>query len=225
MSRVIVELRGIHAAYLRKEILRGVSLTVSAGEVVAILGDNGTGKSTTLRVVAGLLHPSSGCVCYQGRDLARLDTAQRQRLGVAYLMQGGRVFPNLTVEENHALAARSAVHSGRGAAPLGEYFPLLYGRRSDRAGLLSGGQRQMLAVEMVLTQKPSLLLLDEPTAAMTSELASNVLSTLSRYVKERSAAALLVEQNVGAAMSVAHRHVILANGTFTKETTSDAPEI
>jgi len=224
VSDPVLEMDEVHAAYLGKEILRGASLTVGQGEIVAILGENGAGKSTTLKVVAGLLHPSKGSVRFRGRDLLGADTARRQRLGIGYLMQGGRVFPNLTVQENHNLALAGG-RTGQGPAPrLGDWFPALRDRGPTRAGLLSGGQRQMLAIEMVLAQRPGLLLLDEPTAALADDAAAAVLTTVEGYVARESAAALLVEQNIGAALTLAHRRVILAGATFRKDTTNNAAE-
>jgi branched-chain amino acid transport system ATP-binding protein len=224
VSDPILELDDVHVAYLRKEILRGASLTVSRGEIVAVLGENGAGKSTALKVVAGLLHPSQGSVRYQGRDLRGVDTAHRQRLGIGYLMQGGRVFPNLTVQENHDLALAGARMAAGLVPRLGDWFPTLRDRRSARAGLLSGGQRQMLAIEMVLAPRPSLLLLDEPTAALAEDAAAVVLKTFEQYVTRQSAAALLVEQNVRAALTLVHRHVILADASFRKDTANNAAD-
>lgn len=209
----ILVLEDVHAAYLQKEILRGVSLIVHAGEVVSLLGENGSGKSTTLKVIAGLLKPSRGTIRYQGRELNGLDPAQRQHLGIGYLMQGGRVFPNLTVEENFSLAATQARQPSTAAA-LGDWFPALRERRTDRAGLLSGGQRQMLALEIVLGQKPDLLLLDEPTAALSAELGAEILSGIRRYAEATGAAALLVEQNAAAAMENSCTTIQLIAGTL-----------
>ena len=203
MSHPILGLSDVHAAYLTKEILRGMSLTVDAGEIVAILGENGAGKSTTLKVVAGLLRPSKGRVHFEGQDLDGLDISQRQQRGVGYLMQGGRVFPNLTVQENHELAAVEARRAGRTPSLLGEWFPILRERRTVRAGLLSGGQRQMLAIEMVLTQQPRLLLLDEPTGALETSLGMKILTAIKQYVSKNRTGAVLVEQNADLALTFA----------------------
>jgi ABC-type branched-subunit amino acid transport system ATPase component len=207
----ILTLEDVHAAYLQKEILRGLSLTVHAGEIVALLGENGSGKSTTLKVIAGLLNPSQGTVRYQGRSLNGLGVPQRQQLGIGYLMQGGRVFPNLTMEENFNLAA-SNVRSTNATPALGDWFTDLRDRRSDRAGLLSGGQRQMLAIELVLVQKPQLLLLDEPTSSLSAELGAKILSSIRRSIKATGASALLVEQNGASAASASDRTLHLSSG-------------
>ncbi len=196
MSVALLELRDVHAAYLRREVLRGVSLRLYTGELVALAGENGSGKSTTLRVIAGLLRASRGVVEFRGRDLAHYNVFQRQRLGIGFLMQGARVFPNLTVGENFNLAVARCRCSGTEPARLGEWFPLLRNRQADRAGLLSGGQRQMLALELVLAQRPELLLLDEPTGALTAEATTEMMSALMRYISQDGAAALLVEHSI-----------------------------
>jgi ABC-type branched-subunit amino acid transport system ATPase component len=216
MSTPLLEICNIHAAYLQKEILHGVSLTVHAGEIVALLGENGAGKSTVLKVVAGLLPPSQGTIRYRGRDLNGLGITERLRLGIGYLMQGGRVFPNLTVQENFELAAAEARKAGCEPACLGDWFPLLRDRRHDRAGLLSGGQRQMLAIEVVLARRPELLLLDEPTGALTEEISLLMFSQVKHYVESRAAAALLVE-HVLAASSFATHHLQLTNGAIAAQ--------
>ena len=209
----ILVLEDVHAAYLQKEILRGVSLTVHAGEIVSLLGENGSGKSTMLKVIAGLLKPSRGTVRYRGRELNGFDIQQRQQLGIGYLMQGGRVFPNLTVEENYQLSA-DQIRKANTPASLGDWFPVLRDRRADRAGLLSGGQRQMLAIEMVLVQKPKLFLLDEPTAALSVEFGTEILSYIRRCTTSTGAAALLVEQNAITALAKSDRTLHLTTGKF-----------
>lgn len=213
-SAPILALENVHAAYLQKEILRGLSLTVHAGEIVALLGENGSGKSTTLKVIAGLLRPSQGSVRFRDRELNGLEVSQRQGLGIGYLMQGGRVFPNLTVQENFSLALAQANDAGKNPNSLGDWFPVLRDREDARAGLLSGGQRQMLAIEMVLTQKPQLLLLDEPTAALSGELAKEILTSIRHCTQSTGAAALLIEQNAEAALATADRTLQLNLGNI-----------
>lgn len=213
MSTHVLELNDLHSAYIRKEILCGVSLTVQAGEVVGLLGENGSGKSTTLKVVAGLLRHTRGTVRYKGRDIGGLSVTERQRLGVGYLMQGGRVFPNLSVQENFHLAVRGGSRTDQ-QARLGDWFSAIRSRGRDRAGLLSGGQRQMLAIELVLAQQPDLLLLDEPTGALTEDLAAGILRTVSQYVASKSAAALLVEQNAQLASVMCARTLRIRQGVL-----------
>jgi branched-chain amino acid transport system ATP-binding protein len=211
----MLELQDIHATYLQKEILCGISLKIHAGEIVALLGENGAGKSTTLKVIAGILTPSQGIIRYNSVEINDLGVSERQRLGIGYLMQGGRVFPNLTVQENFNLAASKVQNIENELAQLGDWFPLLRDRRYNRAGLLSGGQRQMLAIEMVLVQKPRLLLLDEPTAALSSEIAENILQIIHWYATTNHNSVLLVEQNIARVLTIANRNFTLQNSSLT----------
>jgi len=212
----ILVLENVHTAYLQKEILRGVSLTIHSGEIVLLVGENGSGKSTTLKVIAGLLTPSQGSVRFQDRDIKGLDISQRQRIGVGYLMQGGRVFPNLTVQENFNLTTEQAHTQGTPFA-LGDWFPVLRKRRQQRAGLLSGGQRQMLAIELVIAQTPNLLLLDEPTAALSQVVADEIMAVLSAYVERQSTACILVEQRIEAVSTISARSLQLIMGQIASK--------
>jgi branched-chain amino acid transport system ATP-binding protein len=203
----------LHAAYVKKEILRGVSLTVSRGEIVALLGGNGSGKSTLLRTIAGLLHSMRGGIQFNGSEITAMSVLERQRLGVGYLLQGGRVFPNLTVAENIEVAMKHQhnVHRGRDLTP-GAIFSVLKERAQVRAGLLSGGQRQMLAIEAVLAQEPSLALLDEPTAALSRDAVAQILAAVREFVARTSCGVLLVEQNVQEAKQITDRQLRLVDG-------------
>lgn len=209
----LLRVEQLHAAYVKKEILRGVSLAVNRGEIVALLGGNGSGKSTLLKTIAGLLHPTQGRIEYQGHDITRLSIHNRQKSGIACLLQGGRVFPNLSVAENFEIAMKHHHNGHNGTEPaLGSVFPQLREKVKDRAGLLSGGQRQMLAIEMVLAQKPGLALLDEPTGALSHDLALAILKNISAFVQRSGCGVLLVEQNVEEASKVSHRLLRLQSG-------------
>jgi len=212
-SEPILVLEDVHAAYLQKEILRGVSFTIHAGEIISLLGENGSGKSTVLKVIAGLLTPSRGTVRYRDQDLNGLDPTQRQQIGIGYLIQGGRVFPNLTVGENFYLAAAQTKKTNTPGS-LGDWFPVLRERCADRAGLLSGGQRQMLAIEMVLSQRPDLLLLDEPTAALNAELAIDTVRLLIRYAATTDASAIFVEHQQDILPAQSFRPLTLSHGNL-----------
>jgi ABC-type branched-subunit amino acid transport system ATPase component len=203
----------VHAAYVKKEILHGVSLTVNRGEIVALLGGNGSGKSTMLKTIVGLLRPTKGRVLLDGTDIIGKGVQARQAMGIGYLMQGGRVFPNLTVAENFSIAARHTRRTnGSAQSALGDVFPGLAERGGTRAGLLSGGQRQMLALEMVLSQRPRLLLLDEPTAALSVDVSRSILAILLAYTRQSPCSILLVEQNVADAKEISTRCLRLAFG-------------
>jgi len=210
----VLETRNVHAAYIKKEVLRGVTLSVGEGEIVALFGGNGAGKSTVLKVIAGLLHPVEGLVKLGGEDITRKEVLYRQQRGIAYLLQGGRVFPNLSVWENLELAAR---HSPKGRNKdndviAGTFFPRIRDLAARRAGLLSGGERQMLAIEMVLCQSPKVALLDEPTGALAPTLATQILSRIRVFARENECGVLLVEQNIAEAKQVSDRSLHLRDG-------------
>lgn len=189
----ILKVEHVHAAYSKKEVLRGLTFEVYPGEVVMLLGENGAGKSTVLKLIAGLVRPTAGRVAFMGQDITHCDVHMRQRLGIGCLLQGARVFPNLTVGENFQLAASYARSSSKSFPRLGEIFPTLRERAKDRAGLLSGGQRQMLAIEMVCAQQPRLVLLDEPCAALSEANVPPLLSLLGT-AHQNDRAFLIVEQ-------------------------------
>lgn len=183
------------------------------GEIVVLLGGNGCGKSTLLRSIAGLVPLVRGRICIAGQDASHLSISARHNLGVSYLLQGAKVFPNLTVSENFQIAAEYG-HSDDEAISLGSIFPELQNKRKVRAGLLSGGQRQMLAIEMILGQRPRIALLDEPSAGLAPSMVPGFLRQLSRYARSNSIAVLLVEQNVEEAKQVADRQLRLESGTI-----------
>lgn len=207
-----LEMNGVEAGYGSRLVLRGLDLRIRRGELVALLGGNGAGKSTVLRVVAGLVPVRRGVIWTFGESTTNLPPAMVQQRGVAYLRQGGAVFPNLTVAENLQLP-RSAASAGPSlVTPKGLTFAELSGLMSRRAGLLSGGQRQMLAVEMILRQRPRLLLLDEPSAGLAPDAAERILDIVAEHARRDGAAVVLVEQKVRAAARVASRVVVLVDG-------------
>jgi len=218
-SKPVLELRNVHAAYVKKEILRGVSLAVHRGEVVALVGGNGSGKTTVLKTIAGLLEPTKGSVIYNGVDITHESAHYRQQGGIGLLLQGGRVFPNLSVEENFEISARHRRRQIRKdrAPELGEVFPELGGKQKIRAGLLSGGQKQMLAVEMVLAQDPVVVLLDEPSAGLAPTLAMELLRKVALAATSKDMAVLLVEQNVEEARRNSNRQLRLDLGVVSDQ--------
>lgn len=205
-SDPVLRVEGAHAAYRRKEILRGLSLEVRRGELVVVIGTNGSGKSTLLRVIAGLLGLQSGAVRLDGASIMGLAAHQRNRLGIGYLLQGGEVFRTLTVEENLELASTSGGRPrGHGTQRAYDVFPALHPMRRRKAGWLSGGERQMLAIGMVLSQQPRVLLLDEPSAGLAPAMVRKVIGEVSSFAKNAGISTLLVEQNVRTALTVADR--------------------
>jgi len=200
-------------------IVRGASLTVQAGEIVAVLGPNGAGKSTLVKAVAGLVPISGGRVWLGGQDITAVPAHRMVFQGLAFVPQTENVFANLTIAENLELAA-ALLRAGQAdktqtvherLAPVYAMFPDLQRQRTLLAGRLSGGQRQMLAVARALIAKPTLLVLDEPSAGLSPKLVIQVLDTL-RQVRDSGVTVLLVEQNVKAALTVADRAAVLVEG-------------
>jgi branched-chain amino acid transport system ATP-binding protein len=217
----LLRLDQIHARYARRTILHGVSLQLAAGEIVALLGPNGAGKSTVLKAVFGLATIESGCISLAGEDITGDSPAAQLQRGVAYLPQGGQVFAPLTVEENLQVAAAQI----RPRPDLGEAFqrfPALDTRRRQRAGLLSGGERQQLAMAMALLRRPRLLLVDEPSIGLAPRLALDALRLVAEVSGGLGAGVLLVEQNVALALECAQRAVLLVNGRLVAAATTAA---
>ena len=211
-----LEIKALEAGYEPGlPIVRGASLTVAQGEIVAILGPNGAGKSTLVKAVAGLVPISAGRVLLHGQDITRVPAHRMVFEGLAFVPQTENVFANLTIAENLELAAallKAARHDmHERLEPVYAMFPDLARQRTLRAGRLSGGQRQMLAVARALIARPRVLVLDEPSAGLSPRLVGEVLAQL-RSVRSSGVTVLLVEQNVKAALSVADRAAVLVEG-------------
>jgi branched-chain amino acid transport system ATP-binding protein len=205
----MLEVKDLHAGYRTARVLHGVTLDVSGGQVVALLGRNGMGKTTLLRAICGLPPPSvtSGTVRLNGRDLLGLRSHQIARLGLSIVPQGRRVFGHLTVDENLTVAARGA-QDGWDTARVHDLFPRLRERRSQMAGTLSGGEQQMLAIGRSLMTNPRLLVMDEPSEGLAPTIRAVILDRL-RLLKQAGQAVLLAEQNVDLALDVADRVSVL----------------
>jgi len=219
----MLELKDMHAAYGKKEVLHGISLAVKEGEILAIIGPNGAGKSTLLKVAAGLLPPTQGTILYGGRDITGLDCPARVRQGVVYFMQGGVIFPGLTVRENLELGQHRQNGKANGVFDdVLQLFPEIKNWLPRRAGLLSGGQRQQVALAMVLLKQPRVLLLDEPSAGLAPNLVKDTMRKVQEINHRFGTTILLVEQNVGEAVNVAQRAILLLNGQIDWQT--DRPQ-
>jgi len=216
----ILSIQDVVAGYNKKEILQGASLQVKTQEIVTLIGPNGSGKSTLLKVISGLLKPKRGKVVFNGEDITRLEPHKHVEKGIAYLMQGSEVFPSLSVKENFQVAGHRLGEENLKdrLKRIFDLFPQLKELQSRRAGLLSGGQRQMLALGMILLQKPKLLLLDEPSAGgLTPALAKEVFETLKRINEEEKVSILLIEQNIREAVKICHRVYLLKDGKTHSE--------
>ena len=213
MPAPVLELDRITGGYGETEILHGVSLAVKAGEIVAIIGPNGAGKSTALKAVFGLLSLSHGQVRLAGADITNAAPEQVVRQGVCYVPQSENIFPTLTVQENLEMGAyvrrddfRPRLHE------VYELLPELAERRRQRAGTLSGGQRQMVAIGKALMLEPKILLLDEPTAGLAPKFRHKIFETI-QGINELGTSILMVEQNARFALSIADRGYVLVDGS------------
>jgi branched-chain amino acid transport system ATP-binding protein len=212
----------LHAGYGSTEVLRGVTFTVQPGEIVAVLGSNGTGKSTLNRTISGVMRSWQGSICFDGVAIERKPPSEIVSLGLIHAPEGRRIFPNMTVRENLDLGAyrrgRSKRSHNRGR--VFSIFPRLAERQGQRAGTLSGGEQQMLAIGRGLMAEPKLLILDEPSLGL-SPLLVEELFTLIKNINAQGISLLLVEQNVAQSLEVARRAFILDNGSFVIEGSAD----
>jgi branched-chain amino acid transport system ATP-binding protein len=212
----LLTLAGIEAGFGSRSILHGVDLSVAAGAAVGIFGLNGAGKSVTMKVVAGLVPARAGTATFAGRDVTRLQTEDRMRLGMAYVPQGRQLFPDLTVEQNLRLGSavlrrRDAAHAAAAVAKVYERFPRLAERRTQAAGSMSGGEQAMLAIGRALAGAPQLLLVDEPSAGLAPAVVESVFEML-QALRSEGLTILLVEQNISLGFRLVDRAVILQTG-------------
>jgi branched-chain amino acid transport system ATP-binding protein len=212
----VLEVSGVHTYYGESHVLQGVSLTVGAGEVVAILGRNGVGKTTLVRSIVGFTPPRQGTVRFRGRDITGWPSFRMTALGMALVPQGRRVFPSLTVRENLEVARRAGARWS--LERVYAVFPRLRERESNRANKLSGGEQQMLAIARALMSNPDLLLMDEPTEGLAPLLVREVGRVLGE-LRGEGLSILLVEQNLPLALSVADRVHILSRGQIVHSST------
>ena len=213
MNRAILECNGIAAGYVKGlNILQGIDLVVSEGEIVSIIGPNGAGKSTLLKAIMGLLNISAGRFFIEGIEKTNLPTHKIVNEGVGYVPQVENVFPSLTIEENLEMGSWSLGKKGKQSIEkLFQDFPLLNERRKEKAGNLSGGQRQILALARALVTSPKLLLLDEPSAGLSPLAIDDVFKTI-KEINEKGVPILLVEQNAKRALKFSDRGYVLDQG-------------
>lgn len=208
----VLQIEGLEAGYVRDlPILRQVNLTLKQGSLTTIIGPNGAGKSTLIKAIAGIVPISAGRVVLNGRDITGIRPDEMAPLGLAYVPQTDNIFRTLTIAQNLALVLRRLPDRAARLRELLDTFPPLAEKLEDRAGALSGGQRQMLAVAMALATRPTVMLMDEPSAGLSPKIAAEVLD-LTRSLTATGVSILLVEQNVKQALRVADHCYILAEG-------------
>ncbi len=230
MTAPILTLNNIEVVYDYVSLaIKGVSLQVPEGGMVALLGANGAGKSTTLKSISGLLTAERGEVrrgelSFLGKDIGGLPPQERVRLGIAHVLEGRRVFEHLTPDEN--LVAASAIRSRHDVARNKErvygYFPRLYERRSSEAGYLSGGEQQMLAIGRALMTQPKLLMLDEPSLGLAPFLVAEIFEIVRNINKEEGLSVLLVEQNAVAALEIVSHGYLIESGRVVMHDSANA---
>ncbi|WP_029005107.1 ABC transporter ATP-binding protein [Azorhizobium doebereinerae] len=210
----MLEIRDLVCAYGQVAALKGISLQVGAGQLVALVGANGAGKSTTLRAISGLVKPRSGSILFEGRDVTGADPRRMLGLGIAHCPEGRRVFPHMSVAENLAMGAylrHDAAGVRQDYARVYADFPRLAERRAQAAGTLSGGEQQMLAIGRALMSRPKLVLFDEPSLGLAPNIVEQVLSII-RAIRDGGATVLLVEQNAYAALELCDHAYLLEAG-------------
>jgi len=219
----MLEINGINACYGDLQALWGISLQVSEGELVALIGPNGAGKTTTLRTITGLMKPTSGSIRFQGQPLDKIAAHKIVERGISQVLEGGCVFSSMTVLENlelGAFVANARKVKDQSLKWVYQIFPRLEERKNQRAGTLSGGERQMLAIGRALMSKPKLLMLDEPSFGLAPILVQTMFEMI-KEINRQGVTILLVEQNVRAALELAHRAFVIENGRIVGQGTGE----
>lgn len=221
----MLELRHVYTRYGKVECLKGINFTVNEGEIVALLGANGAGKTTILKTISGLIHPVAGEILFRGKSISSSSAEQIVKLGISHVPEGRKIFQRLNVRENLELGAfirndRAGIR--KDMEDIFQIFPILKKRLAQKAGTLSGGEQQMLAIGRGLMSRPSVLLLDEPSLGLAPLLVSSIFKMI-EMIHQQGKTILLVEQNAHMALKVAKRAYVLQTGQMVLE--GDAREI
>jgi branched-chain amino acid transport system ATP-binding protein len=220
----ILKLLNVESAYGPIRAIRGVSLQVRPGQIATVLGSNGAGKSTILKTISGIIDPRKGSIAFKGEDITARDPALIVQRGLSHVPEGREVFPLLSIHDNLMMGAytrRDRDGVARDLEVVYGYFPILRERATQDAGLLSGGQQQMLAISRALMAAPTLMLLDEPSLGLSPRLTREIFEIVVRINRERGTTILLVEQNANMALNVADFGYVLENGRIVMEDSCD----
>jgi len=220
----ILQLLNVESAYGPIRAIRGVSLQVARGQIVTVLGSNGAGKSTILKTISGIIDPRKGSIAFKGEDITARDPALIVQRGLSHVPEGREVFALLSIHDNLMMGAytrRDRDGVARDLETVYGYFPILRERATQDAGLLSGGQQQMLAISRALMAAPDLMLLDEPSLGLSPRLTREIFEIVIRINRERGTTILLVEQNANMALNVADFGYVLENGRIVMEDRCD----
>ena len=219
-TQPILELKNVHSGYGSIKALKGISLKVMPGEIVAIIGANGAGKSTTLMTICGIVKVEKGEILYQGKVINKVPPEKLPTMGLCQVPEGRRIFPRLSVMENLRLGAFYRNDTNQIMKDIQysyEMFPILGERKSQKGGTLSGGEQQMLAIARALMTKPKVLLLDEPSLGLAPIIVQQIFDIISQINKEDGTTILLVEQNANLALQAASRGYVVETGEITLE--------
>jgi branched-chain amino acid transport system ATP-binding protein len=224
MSQTMLQLLNVESAYGPIKAIRGVSLEVVQGQIATVLGSNGAGKTTILKTISGIIDPRKGHIHFEGEDITAMDPSLVVKRGLCHVPEGREVFPLLSVHDNLLMGAytrsdRDAV--ARDMEVVYGYFPILRERAKQDAGLLSGGQQQMLAISRALMANPKLILLDEPSLGLSPKLTKEIFEIVVRINRERGTTILLVEQNANMALNASDYGYVLENGRIVMEDTCE----
>ena len=220
----LLQLNNVESAYGPVRAIRGVSLSVRKGQIATVLGSNGAGKTTILKTISGIIDPRKGSIGFKGDNITAMDPAQIVQRGLVHVPEGREVFPLLSVKDNLLMGAYTRQDKDAMARDMElvyTYFPILRERAAQDAGLLSGGQQQMLAISRALMSEPDLILLDEPSLGLSPKLTQDIFEIVVRINRERGTTILLVEQNANMALNVADYGFVLESGRIVMEDSCD----
>ncbi len=220
----ILKLENIETFYGNIQALKSINISIEEGEIVTLIGANGAGKSTTLMSICGIVKPRRGKIFFQGNDISGREPEKIVSLGLSQVPEGRRIFPQLTVLENLDMGSflrKDRENLKKDLDEVFELFPILYERRNQQGGTLSGGEQQMLAISRALVARPKVLLLDEPSLGLAPIIVHQIFEIISRINKERGTTIFLVEQNANMALKIANKGYVLQNGAIKMQDTAE----